>query len=248
MARGVNRGWARVGFLRPRTIRALVGVFVLQLAAAGHAVMDRFVEGTHYKALPVAVPTDVEPGQVEVVEVFSYMCIHCFSFDPTVEAWSNEQPEDVVFRRVPAIFNSQWALLAQAYYAADVLGVGEEMHGPLFRAIHEDRTDIRRPELMAQLFADHANVSEADFVTAFDSFMVRSRVQQASSRGQQYRVSGVPAMVVAGKYLVDGKMAGGNLQMLQVVDHLVDLERSTAAQTEAAQDSVEDAAESGSGS
>jgi thiol:disulfide interchange protein DsbA len=153
--------------------------------------------------------------------VFSYACIHCKNFDPEVETWSEEQPESVDFRRVPAIFNETWKTLAQAFYAAEALNVSEQVHAPIFHAIHDRGIDLRRPELLAALFEDRAGVAPAEFQQVFGSFSVRGRVQQADAQGRAYRVQGVPAMVVDGLYRVDARMAGGNERMLAVVAQLV---------------------------
>ena len=185
-----------------------------------------FIAGTHYEVLPVAVDTKSDT-EVEVVEVFSYACIHCFNFDPMIEAWQARQAEGIGFQRMPAIFSSDWELLAQAFYAAETLGVTSSVHTPMFEGIHVKNQDLRRVPLLTDLFADSADVSEEDFNTAFNSFSVRSRVQQAKAKGRAYRITGVPTMIVNGKYRVDGKMAGSNTKMLEVVDHLVKLEQSS---------------------
>ncbi len=184
-----------------------------------------FVEGTHYELLPVSVETR-DATKVEVVEVFSYACVHCFNFDPMVESWKGRQDENVDFLRVPAVFNADWELLAQSFYAAESLGVTDQVHMPMFEGIHVKNQDLRRAPLLADLFETSAGVSEEDFNTAYNSFSVRSRVQQAKAKGRAYRVTGVPSLVVNGKYLIDGRMAGSNTKMLEVVDYLVKLEQS----------------------
>ena len=183
-----------------------------------------FVEGTHYERLPVTVDTK-DDSKVEVVEVFSYACVHCFNFDPMIDAWKARQDEGVDFQRVPAIFSADWELLAQAFYTAETLGVGDAVHMPIFEGIHVKNQDLRRAPLLMDLFSETADVSEDDFNTAYSSFSVRSRVQQAKAKVRAYRVTGVPSMVVNGKYRVDGRMAGNNTKMLQVVDYLVQLEQ-----------------------
>jgi thiol:disulfide interchange protein DsbA len=194
--------------------------WVLLGATAAAEEAPVFEEGVHYQRLPVSVETH-DASKVEVVEVFSYACIHCKTFDPTLEAWRGAQTDEVDFHRIPAIFNPTWALFGQAFYAADVLGVGEAVHLPIFKAVHEQGVDLRDPNLMAQLFQDYGGVSPDEFTQVFDSFSVRSRVQQADAHGRAYRVSGVPALVVDGTFRVDGRMAGSNARMLQVVDYLV---------------------------
>ena len=123
----------------------LFGV-LLALTAFDAGAME-FEEGTHYQRIPVPVAT-ADPSRVEVVEAFSYACIHCKSFDPAVEEWHDEQGAGVDFQRLPAIFNATWALFAQAYYTAEVLGVTDRVHAPIFKAIHEQGMDLRDPGAM----------------------------------------------------------------------------------------------------
>ena len=188
----------------------------------------RFQEGTHYERLPIPVDTR-EPGKVEVVEVFSYGCIHCKNFQPVVDAWREELPEYVDFYRMPATFSQPWEVLAQLYYTAEALGVTEQVHAPIFAAIHDRGVNLTDPDLMAELFEREAGVAPADFRKVFSSFSVRSRVQQAHARGLAYRLSGTPTVIVDGTFRVDGRMAGSNSGILQVVDYLVAQRRGEAA-------------------
>ena len=198
-----------------------------QVLAPAEPPADRFEAGVHYQTL--LIPVDTATGDnVEVVEVFSYACIHCFNFDSSVEAWSGELREGVTFRRMPAIFNETWGYLAQAYYAAEALEVLDRVHQPLFEAIHVQGVDVRDRKVLAALFETEAGVDNETFIKVFDSMGVVTRVQQADARGRMYHVTGVPTMVVNGKYRVDSRMAGDNTRMLQVVDYLVDQELSNS--------------------
>ncbi len=203
-------------------MKALLLSLVLS-AWGAHAQV--FEAGEHYEVLPIPVKPVVE-GKVEVVEVFSYGCIHCFSFDPLIEGWHGAIPDDVSFERLPAIFSQDWALLAQLYYTAEVLDVLDKVHTPIFNGIHVDRVDLRDPNVAADLFEREAGVAKEQFLEVSNSFSVRSRSQQAMGRTRAYRITGVPTMVVAGKYRVDGRMAGSNGKMLEIVDFLVEKERS----------------------
>jgi thiol:disulfide interchange protein DsbA len=97
---------------------------------------------------------------------------------------------------------------------------------------------------MAALFNRTAGVVEADFMRAFNSFSVRSKVQQADTRGRQYRVAAVPTLVVNGKYKVDGRMAGSNTGMLRIADYLIKKELAARAAPVAQSSAAQDAAAS----
>ena len=99
----------------------------------GNAADEQYVAGQHYTVLETPVATASAAEAVEVIEVFSYMCIHCYTFDPMLSSWHEAQDDSVDFVRLPAVFDPTWQLLAQAYYTAQSLGVGEEMHEPCSR-------------------------------------------------------------------------------------------------------------------
>ena len=205
----------------------LVGVANTASAEEG----GQWIAGTHYEVLEIPVSVRDE-SKLEVVEVFSYACIHCYNFDPYVKAWSGNLTDDVDFRLLPAIFNSDWEKLAQAFYAAEALGAREAVHTRMFEGIHNNHEDLRQPEILAPIFADLAGVKEQDFHSAWNSFSVKSRIQQAKGLMRAYRITGVPTLIVNGKYKVDGRMAGGNVAMLEVVDFLLAQERAAGAEAQ----------------
>lgn len=206
----------------------LVAIVLLQWALLPFArAAESFTAGTHYEVLPVPVKT-ADASKIEVVEMFSYACVHCFSFDPSLEGWRAVAPADVSFRRTPAVFNKDWELLAQVYYTGEVLGVVDKVHTPIFNALHMESLDLRDPRLVAELFEKHASIKPEQFNDVYNSFSVRSRVQQAVGKGKAYRITGVPTLIVNGKYRVDGQMAGNNTKMLEVVDFLIAKERAAA--------------------
>lgn len=204
-------------------------VAVLSLLC-GVAQGDTFEVGVNYDLLPIRVET-ADPNRIEVVEVFSYGCPHCFDFEPTIEAWRAKQPADVQFRRVPAVFREDWKILAQAFYAAEALGVTEKVNRPIFEAIHIKGLNPGDPAVLAAVFKESAGVDGEEFLKVLNSFGVRSKVQQADAQGRMYRLAGVPTLIVDGKYTVYGQnVVGGNADRLSVVDYLVAKERAARSQ------------------
>lgn len=191
-------------------------------------------QGFEYHPVKQVQPTSTG-GKVEVVELFWYGCGHCYRFEPSLHKWvTGKVPEGAKFVRVPAIFNPAWAFHAQVYYTAETLGVTEKIHQPLFDAIHKQRRKINTLDAAADFFAEHG-VSKDDFRNTFNSFIVQSRVRRAEQLTDASGITGVPSMVVNGKYRTDGKSATFNdthadphEKMLEVVEFLVAKEKAAA--------------------
>lgn len=206
-------------------------VFLLALVAAplsfaaNKNVPD---EGIEYQLLTPPQPTNTA-GKVEVVELFWYGCGHCFMFEPHISAWLKKKPENVEFIRIPATLNPGWAIHARAYYTAEVLGVLDKIHEPLFHAIHVEKRRLNDEAALAAFFAARG-VAEADFRKTFHSFAVDTKLRRATSLTQRYGISGVPSVIINGKYRTDGGMTGSYESLLQVMDYLIGKESGQLAQ------------------
>ncbi|MGD8616352.1 MAG: thiol:disulfide interchange protein DsbA/DsbL [Gammaproteobacteria bacterium] len=184
-------------------------------------------EGIDYTLLAKAQPTDT-PDKIEVRELFWYGCPHCYHLEPQIEAWLEEKPDDVEFVRMPAVLGASWELLARAYYTAQLLDVEDRIHGPLFDRIHKQRKPIRNVAELKAFFVDQG-ISAEDFDRTFQSFAVVTKTNRARQARAMYGITGVPVLIVDGKYVVSAKMAGGNKEMLEVVDFLVAKERAASS-------------------
>jgi thiol:disulfide interchange protein DsbA len=204
---------------------------VAALASTGAVAEDLVITaGTHYAELPVPIKVR-NADKVEVAEYFSYGCPHCYLFEPAIGSWKAQLPADVEFVRTPAVWNDDYQLYAQTYFTAQALNVLEEVHVPLFDAIHNQRRRLNDPERMAAFFAE-LGVDPLAFARTYNSFGVRASTQQAEAKGRAYRSSGVPALIVNGKYRVEGSMAGSNANMLLIADFLIAKERQLLADSQ----------------
>jgi protein dithiol oxidoreductase (disulfide-forming) len=194
----------------------------LKLSAATNkpATSERFKEGTSYRKVVPAQPTNVAPGKVEVVEVFWYGCAHCFQLDPAIESWRNKNKQPFVeFVRVPAMWNDTLRMHARVYYTAEALGKLEALHSAIFREMHVANDPLNNVDKITAFFKKQG-VSPEDFQKAFASFAVESKLQRADFLNRRYQINSVPTMVVNGKYLTDQSMAGGEPQLFQLIEEL----------------------------
>ena len=185
---------------------------------------DEYSAGKHYDVLKTPVATR-NVNKIEVVEVFWYGCIHCFNFETMIQAWNTSQPGDVDFYSMPAMWNSTMKMHAKAFYAAQALGNFKTMYHVLFQTMNVKKNRLKSESAVKAVFIDN-DVDAKKFDAVFNSFGVRSQVNLAESRAKSYGIQGTPEMVVNGKYRVSSTSAGGQAQMLKVVDFLVKQERA----------------------
>lgn len=195
------------------------------------ALAQDYMEGVEYKKLAKPQQT-ATADKVEVVELFWYGCPHCFYLEPHIKKWQASKPEDVEFIRLPAILGPSWELLAKAWYTADLLGVTDTIHLALFEELHVRKKKVSSADTVREFFIAH-NVSAADFDKTFNSFAVAVKVNNARLMTQRYAITGVPTVIVNGKYSTSASLAGGNPEVIQVVDFLVEQERKQAVAVDA---------------
>ncbi|HWH82615.1 MAG TPA: thiol:disulfide interchange protein DsbA/DsbL [Burkholderiaceae bacterium] len=186
------------------------------------------VEGAQYVRLMQPLPVSVEPGKIEVIDFFRYGCPHCYAFEPTLDAWARQLPDDVVLRRVPAAFGIEsFAAHQRIYYALDTLGLLPTLHRKVFNAIHQERLRLDQPAEISA-FVERNGADAAKFMEAYGSFGVQARVRQANQLVGGYKIDGVPALGIHGRFYTSGTLTGDNTRALAVTDYLVQRLRKPA--------------------
>jgi thiol:disulfide interchange protein DsbA len=203
--------------------RTLVAAAAMALFSAGS--LASVVEGKDYTVLREAQPPQ-DKSRIEVLEVFSFACPHCYEMHPRITAWADKQPSDVVVRKIPAGFrNPGWIPLARAYYALESTGDLKRLEGPLFEALHRERQPLIDEKSITDWVVKQG-VDRAKFSAAWNSFGVNTRMSQNERQMVGYEVSGVPMIVVDGRYTVLGSSYD---QMLANAAELVAKVRSERA-------------------
>lgn len=202
-------------------ISAFLISLILLSTINGLAFADSFEQS--YKLIRPVQPTQSE-HKIEVVEVFWYGCLHCYNFEPYLNRWLETKSEDIDFRRMPGIFNKSWIPHAKTYFTAKKMGVLEQIHEPLFHALHTQKRRINNDDALYD-FVTKLGVDGGEFSKIYSSNATETNIKEALVMGKRYRVTGVPSVVVNGKYLTSASLAGSFENMLKVVDKLVDRER-----------------------
>lgn len=222
---------ARRAFLAAASMCALgiAGAFAVLHTAGAAEPPSKWRAGQHYKLLAEPVPPTVATGKVEVTEVFWYGCSHCFALDPVLEDWNRTKADFIEFVRVPVIWGPPHRQHAKLYYTALALR-RPELHAKIFEVIHRDGVPLMdRDELAARAmhfaFFNGHGVSEAQFDAAYDSMMVATNIQRAETLTRRLGVDNVPMVFVNGKYGATVGMAGGEAQLISLIDSLAASEK-----------------------
>jgi thiol:disulfide interchange protein DsbA len=218
--------------------KIVIRVFLLSLFVSAVAHSDTtWVEGKNYFAIKPAQPTNVAPGKVEVVEVFSYGCIACNGFYPTMDSLVAALPKNAQVNYIPASFNpaEAWPMFQRAFLTAQAMGVAEKTHHAMFNAIWgtngelviSDRQTGRLKNPMptidnaAVFYARVAGVKKEEFLAIAKSFSIESKMKSSDMLVKNYGVDSTPTLVVNGKYRITMQSAGGSDQLTELVKYLV---------------------------
>lgn len=202
---------------REFTLAAAVAALPGLLSAPAHAQ-----QGKGYAELAQRAPVDTKPGEIEVIEFFSYGCVHCKHFEPIVDAWTKTLPKDVKFRRVHVGFQSSFEPLQKIYYALEAMGAAtDDMQNKVFKALQDDRTRLDKPDVLFPWIAKQG-LDQAKFEAAYKSFGVATQIRKAVQLQDAYKVEGTPALGIAGRYYTDGSMGGGFEPMLKIANQLIE--------------------------
>lgn len=189
-------------------------------SSVAQAQAAKFSAGKEYHILDGRAPVEAPAGKIEVVEFFWYSCPHCNVFEPTLEAWVKTLPKDVVFRRSHVAFQDSFVPQQRLALTLEAMGLVEKLHTKVFAAIHSEKVNLATGEAIAE-WVGRQGVDKVKFLEQYNSFSVQSKAKRATQLQNTYRVEGVPALGIAGRFYTDGSMAGNMERALKVAEALI---------------------------
>lgn len=178
----------------------------------------------HYEILDFPQQTTTK-DKVEVLEFFWYGCPHCYHMEVPLNNWLKTKADYIEFKQVPAVFyqTHRWAIGAKAYYIADALDMLNTIHTAIFEAIHNYKPKqykiIESKKELREFFEKHG-VKKRKFNRVYKSFWIYNQINSAVETTGDYDLTGVPAIIVNGKYKLPGEKFSGYEEMMKVIDYL----------------------------
>ncbi|MBT3425997.1 MAG: thiol:disulfide interchange protein DsbA/DsbL [Gammaproteobacteria bacterium] len=201
-------------------------IYLVVLSITDDTAQGIFREGQHYTI--VENPRRIRGENIEVMEFFSYGCIHCYNFDEPLTEWVNDKKDAIQLVRTPLMGNENWRLLGKHYYTLEQLKQRDRLHHSSFVAIHDRGKVFADVDNLADFFADD-ELPYDPYISTFNSPSVMGQINLADQLSRRFKISSVPTLIVHGKYKVAITSDIGPNRMLEVVDHLIDKIRAEAA-------------------
>ncbi len=171
----------------------------------------------------------------EVREYFSFYCPHCRNFEPIVADVKTKLPADVSFEYnhvdfLRAASTDVQQLLSKGVVVAKQLGMEKKLMGAMFNYIQVQRATISSEKDLRNVFvlngADGAKVDKL-----MKSFSVNSKAKSMKKHQESLTktrgLTGVPALVVNGKYRINiAELDKNNFQadLDNLIAHLLTLD------------------------
>lgn len=190
------------------------------LGTASAWAQQAFRSGKDYITLDRPVATEAGNGKIEVLEFFWYSCPHCNQFEPAFEQWAKNAPKDVVVRRVPVAFREDFVPQQRLYYTLEAMNLVEKMHIRVFTAIHGEKLMLNS-DATVQAWAEKQGIDKVKFAETYKSFGVAAKAKRAVQLQNDFKIEGVPSLGVAGRYYIDGTLAGNMDRALKVAESLI---------------------------
>lgn len=181
------------------------------------------VAGRDYKVLENPQPTQ-NNDRIEVFEFFWYGCPHCNRLHPHIKAWLKNKPDDVDFRYVPAILRNNWIPGAKTFYTIETMGAMDVLHDKVYDAIHRDKINLTDEDVLFE-WVEKQGVDKEKFVNIYRSFTMQNQVARSNQMLRQYQLTGVPALVIDGKYIITGRKGGTPQDTIRILNEIIEMVR-----------------------
>ena len=196
-------------------------ILIILIAFSTLAIAVQPQPGVNFKPTKEIIPTESK-NKIEVVELFWYGCVHCYNMDPYLDKWADNLPKDVTFKRVPAIPRKDWVESAKAFYALESLGLINKLHEKLFDAIHKEK-QFKHNDTKALInwITNTGKLDKKNVEAAFNSFSMKSKLSRSFKIFKAAGATGVPTMIIDGKYFTSSTMAGGEQNAIDIMNFII---------------------------
>ena len=196
--------------------------------------LSALTEGIEYQTLakPLNVPKN------SVVKVFSYDCPHCYQFDRSITKKLMAKLDGVKFMPYHLSTKGKLGESASKIFAA-LISIDEangtdllsdeskfkQAKFAIYKARHDEKDDFndgKDKQRFIDLALNAAHVSKDEYERALSSDRAKELLNEWFASYDVASISGVPAFVVSGKYLINLSAASSIDEMAKTIKELLD--------------------------
>lgn len=173
-----------------------LGLLSALFLLVGVAEAQEFEEGVHYE-----VVADEATSEPEIVEFFSFYCVHCYRFEPIAKSLKQAHPE--AFEKAHVSFISPredvGQTMTKAFAAAQKLDIEDKIADAIFDYNFKKNSMLTTKQDIRNVFIVNGVAGE-EFDKALASFAVRAAASNMDRRASNLGVNATPTFIVNGKY------------------------------------------------
>lgn len=196
-----------------KSMLALAAATVFASSLAQAAIQ----EGADYTVLAKPIP-QLQQDKVEVLEFFSYSCVHCYHLDPILLKHSKSFATDTYLRTEHVVWDPSMLGLARIAAAVNASGTKYQANPAIFNAMFEQKANLGDPNTFKSWAEKQTGFDSAKLLAAFNSVNNPIDAKRMQDLTTQNGIDATPMLIVGGKYRV--KMTDFN-QGMQVLDELI---------------------------
>ena len=192
-------------------------VIVVSITKGDIIASPTYDEGIDYKRI-YSDNKYKKTKKIEVVEFFGLFCPHCRNFSPVINRWAENLPANVEFKKLHVPFRE--ISHQRLYFTLKKMGLVDQYLGKLFADIQDKRLPLK-DFLSITIWVEDNGLSLPDFEKEWNSIKVKNDMKEASSLMKLFKVTGVPQIIVDGKFLTSPAMVGSNRRIIGLLDYLI---------------------------
>lgn len=197
----------------------VIAILTLLLCLGSANVHADIVEGKDYTILSNPPPIS-KNNEIEVVNFFWYGCQYCAQLRPQIKIWLKNKSNDIHFQEIPAIIHTSWIPAAKLFFTIQQINAVDALHNQAFNAIHQDNINLHEEHALFH-WVEIQGQNLDEFVNTYHSIDIQKNIARSTHMTRQYQITGVPAIVVNGKYLTNTEMGGTADNTMIIVDKLI---------------------------
>ena len=197
---------------------------LLATLACISALAQAATESVDYDVLKTPIP-QLHKNKVEVLEFFSYSCIHCSHLEPFMLKEMKSFAPDTYLRPVHVVWDDDvYFNLARVAAAVNSTGMKLQADPLIFDAVFNKHIELWQPDVFNKWAVKQTAFDGQKLVKAYNSLENSATATSMRKMGEKYNITSTPTVIVGGKYVL--KFPKGFAAGMKTMNELIEKVRN----------------------